>query len=87
MTLDEAKEVLKTFTLGDIRVLDITPGTAPASFNALVSVTYPDADPGKLTGRELEAIRVYVGQWGDEEVDALITRAYLQMAREAGHVE
>lgn len=85
MTLDEAREVLSTFAYGegdenDVRVLDITPGTHPSHFNMLVSLTYPEAAPGKLTDRELEAIRVYVGQWSQEEADALMTAAILEKA-------
>lgn len=86
MTLDEAREVLRTFSFlgsvgeNDVQVLDITPRTHPGLFNSLVSLTYPDVDPGKLTDRELEAIRVFVGQWSEEEAMALITATYLEMA-------
>ena len=91
MTLDEARTVLKTFTIGEVpgevRVLDIEPGSHPSYYNMLRSLTRPGADTGLMTDREVEALRVYVGQWSDEEADALITDAYLEMARKVRHVE
>lgn len=90
MTLDEAREVLRTFTFAFdegnkenvVRLLDVTPATSPVYFNVLVSLLYPGADPGLLTDRELEAIGVYVGQWSEEEALDLIAKAYLEEARD-----
>lgn len=91
MTLDEARVVLETFTIGDtpveVRVLDVEPGSHPSYYNMLRSLTWPGADTGLMTKREVEALRVYVGQWSDEDADALITDTYLDMARKAHHVE
>lgn len=98
MTLDEAKEVLRTFSFDPdgldgtpTRVLDIMPAAHPGLFNALRSIVLPGADPGLLTEREMEAIRVYVGQWSEEEADALVAAALAEEARrlieEAAHVE
>lgn len=85
MTLDEAKDVLRTFYCsggddGNVRLLDITPGTHPGYFNMLVSLIAPGAHTGTLTGRELEAIRVYVGQWSEEEALALMSKHYHEVA-------
>jgi len=88
MTLDEMRETLRTFTVGKededgTRVLDITPRTHPDLFNSLWSIARPGADTGILTDRHIEAIRLYVGQWGDEDALALISKAYLDMALNA----
>lgn len=91
MTLDKARTVLETFSIGkvpgEVRVLDVEPGSHPSYYNILRRLTWPGADPGLMTEREVEALRVYVGQWSDEEADALITVAYLEMAQKVRHVE
>jgi hypothetical protein len=86
MTLDEARERLKTFTFGEedenaVPVLGVTPGSEPGLFNVLRGLIEPGADTGILTDSDLEAIRVYVGQWSEEEINALMAEAYAERAR------